>query len=323
MQDLHYTYDPAGNITRIADDALPTLFFANQQVDPVGLYTYDAVYRLIEAQGRESVGQSALQLGLPQATYRDYPYAGLGSQPFDPKAVWNYTERYHYDEGGNFLHMIHQAQNGAWRRDYCYEEHSLIEPGKFSNRLSATVLHPNGNQPLEETYTHDAHGNMTKMPHLSLMRWDYQDQLQATAQQIVNNGGTPEITYYVYDAGGQRTRKVTERQATAGQTPTRKKERIYVGAFEIYREYQKDGETVELERETLHIMDDEQRIAWWRLARRATTARRRSSSAISSVTISGRPVWSWMTPGRSFPTRSITPTAARCIRRGGVRRRWA
>jgi hypothetical protein len=219
--------------------------------------------------------------------------------------------------------MIYQAQNGAWRRDYCYEEHSLIEPGKFSNRLSATVLHPNGNQPLEETYTHDAHGNMTKMPHLSLMRWDYQDQLQATAQQIVNNGGTPEITYYVYDAGGQRTRKVTERQATAGQTPTRKKERIYVGAFEIYREYQKDGETVELERETLHIMDDEQRIAWWRLARRATTARRRSSSAISSVTISGRPVWSWMTPGRSFPTRSITPTAARCIRRGGVRRRWA
>ena len=110
VQDLHYTYDPAGNITRIADDALPTLFFANQQVDPVGLYTYDAVYRLIEAQGRESIGQSALQLGLPQTTYRDYPYAGLGSQPFDPKAVRNYTERYEYDEVGNFLHLIHQAQ---------------------------------------------------------------------------------------------------------------------------------------------------------------------------------------------------------------------
>ncbi|MGH8491098.1 MAG: RHS repeat domain-containing protein [Gammaproteobacteria bacterium] len=116
VQDLNYTYDPAGNITRIADNALPTLFFANQQVDPVGLYTYDAVYRLIEAQGRESIGQSALQLGLPQATYRDYPYAGLGSQPFDPKAARNYTEQYHYDEVGNFLHMIHQAQNGAWRR---------------------------------------------------------------------------------------------------------------------------------------------------------------------------------------------------------------
>ena len=34
VQDLHYTYDPAGNITHIADDALPTLFFANQQRGP-------------------------------------------------------------------------------------------------------------------------------------------------------------------------------------------------------------------------------------------------------------------------------------------------
>ena len=186
VQDLHYTYDPAGNITRIADDALPTLFFANQQVDPVSLYTYDAVYRLIEAQGRESIGQTALQLGLPQATYRDYPYAGLGSQPFDPKAVRKYIEQYDYDGVGNFQHMIHQAQSGAWQRDYCYEENSLIEPGKCSNRLSATVLHPNGSQPLEEIYTHDAHGNMTAMPHLSLMQWDFKDQLQATARQVVN-----------------------------------------------------------------------------------------------------------------------------------------
>lgn len=261
VQDLNYTYDPAGNITRIADDALPTLFFANQSVDPVGLYTYDAVYRLIEAQGRESIGQSALQLGLPQATYRDYPYAGLGSQPFDPKAVRHYTERCDYDEVGNFLHMIHQAQNGAWQRDYRYEENSLLEPGKFSNRLSATVLHPNGNQPLEETYTHDAHGNMTKMPHLPLMEWDYSDQLQATSKQVITNGGTPEITYYVYDAAGQRVRKVTERQATPGETPTRMKERIYLGGFEVYREYESDGDTVKLERETLHIMDDQQRIA--------------------------------------------------------------
>jgi len=38
VQDLHYTYDPAGNITRIADDALPTLFFANQPVTRWVLY---------------------------------------------------------------------------------------------------------------------------------------------------------------------------------------------------------------------------------------------------------------------------------------------
>jgi RHS repeat-associated protein len=54
---------------------------------------------------------------------------------------------------------------------------------------------------------------------------------------------------------------VTERQAAAGQTPKRMKERIYLGGFEIYREYENDGDTVTLERETLHIMDDKQRIA--------------------------------------------------------------
>ena len=84
--------------------------------------------------------------------------------------------------------------------------------------------------------------------------------MQATARQVVNSG-TPETTYYVYDAGGQRVRKVTERQAAAGATPTRMKERIYLGGFEIYREYDTDGSTVSLERETLHVMDGQQRIA--------------------------------------------------------------
>ncbi len=34
-----------------------------------------------------------------------------------------------------------------------------------------------------------------------------------------------------------------------------------MSSFEIYREYNGDGETVVLERETLHVMDDEQRVA--------------------------------------------------------------
>jgi RHS repeat-associated protein len=84
--------------------------------------------------------------------------------------------------------------------------------------------------------------------------------LQATARQVENEG-TPATTYYVYDAAGQRVRKVTEHQAAAGQTPTLMKERIYLGGFEIYREYGNDSDTVKLERETLHIMDDKQRVA--------------------------------------------------------------
>ena len=101
---------------------------------------------------------------------------------------------------------------------------------------------------------------MASMPHLPVMAWDFTERLQASSGQMVN-AGTPETTYYVYDAAGQRVRKVTERQAAEGETPTRKNERIYLGGFEIYREYGADGATVTLERETLHIMDDKQRIA--------------------------------------------------------------
>ena len=48
------------------------------------------------------------------------------------------------------------------------------------------------------------------MPHLPLMVWGHADQLRASARQVRNDGGTPETTWYVYDAGGQRVRKVTD-----------------------------------------------------------------------------------------------------------------
>ena len=58
LQDLAYTYDPAGNITHIQDDAQQTVFFANTVVEPHADYTYDALYQLIAATGREHIGQT-------------------------------------------------------------------------------------------------------------------------------------------------------------------------------------------------------------------------------------------------------------------------
>jgi RHS repeat-associated protein len=256
LQDLFYTYDPAGNIIAISDEAQQTIYFNGQVVEPHCDYVYDALYRLIDAKGREHVGQ----LEQPETTWNDAFRVHL-QHPHDGQAMRNYTEQYVYDAVGNFEQLMHQAANGNWTRAYTYTEASLIEPGKTNNRLNSTVVHPNGNQPIVEPYAHDAHGNMTSMPHLSKMEWDFKDQLQATSKQVVNNGGTPETTYYVYDATGQRVRKVTQRQAAAGQTPTRMKERLYLGGFEIYREYESDGVTASLKRETLHMTDDQQRIA--------------------------------------------------------------
>src|SRR5262249_58110824 len=64
-----------------------------------------------------------------------------------------------------------------------------------------------------------------------------------------------ERGWYVYDAAGQRVRKVTERASNGGP----REERIYLGGFEIYRSH--SGTNAGLVRKTVHIMDDKQRIA--------------------------------------------------------------
>ena len=253
IQDLHYTYDPTGNITQIADHALRTVFHHNHKVDPVCRNTYDPLYRLIEATGRENSRQSAFAVNPPHADYRDYPYVGAADLR-DPEALQNYAERYEYDSVGNVLRTTHRANNGDWTRRYAYDERSLIEPGRVSNRLSRTYLH-SSDHPVAEPYLYDAHGNITQMPHLPVMRWDFMDRLASSSRQVVEDG-TPETTFYVYDAVGQRARKVTERQ-----NGTRKNERLYITGYEIFREFDAGGVRTALERETLHVMDDQQRIA--------------------------------------------------------------
>jgi RHS repeat-associated protein len=269
IQNLHYTYDPAGNITNIRDDAQQTIFFQNQRVEPSTDYTYDATFRLIEATGREHLGQTGGVRNAPTASDAwNFFHTGL-PHPGDGNAMGNYIEEYNYDQLGNFINVIHRAiepihrtSTGSWQRSYDYQEDSLLEPGGAikSNRLTSTTVGTNGSAGAE-SYRYDEHGNMTRMPHLVAMEWDDKDQLHVTQRQVRDDGGAGERTYYAYDSSGQRTRKVTENSANPGVTPTRKEERIYLGGFEIYRSYNGTAANVQLERETLHIMDDQQRIA--------------------------------------------------------------
>ena len=235
LQDLNYTYDPVGNITELRDNAQKTIFYDNARVEPVNSYEYDALYRLICAEGREHAGQNANA----QPDHHNPPIINT-PHPNDAQAMRNYTEDYGYDEVGNILCMDHNFANGGWKRNYQYED--------VSNRLESTSLpgdDPEG--PYGAKYGYDAHGNMTGMPHLQEMCWDFKDQM---CQVNLDGGGT---AYYIYDAGGQRARKVHEHNGSTVE------ERIYLGGYEIYRKHNGTGLT--LERETLHIMDDQQRIA--------------------------------------------------------------
>jgi len=271
VQNLHYVYDPAGNITHIQDDAQQSIYFRNKRVDPSNDYVYDAIYRLIQATGREHLGQGGAAVA---HSHNDAGRVGIVSAdaagrfaPGDGNAMGAYVERYVYDAVGNLLQMQHRGRdpaNAGWTRAYDYAEPSLVEDGnggsllKTSNRLSSTTLTPSGNSPQPETYLHDAHGNMLRMPHLGgglpgpNIGWDYKDHLCRTDQ---GGGGA---AFYVHDASGQRMRKVWEK------APGLTEERIYLGGgFEIFRRHTGPigANTATLERETLHVMDDRQRVA--------------------------------------------------------------
>lgn len=145
VQDLSYVHDPVGNITRITDAALRTVF-NGQAVQPARDYGYDATYRLTEASGREHIGQSGFVSDLARRKCRDLPFVG-SAQLSDPQALRNYVERYAHDAAGNLVRMSHMAQGGTWTRSYAYGEASGLRSGETGDRLGATSLDARGPGP--------------------------------------------------------------------------------------------------------------------------------------------------------------------------------
>ncbi|HEX2744415.1 MAG TPA: SpvB/TcaC N-terminal domain-containing protein [Streptosporangiaceae bacterium] len=240
LQQWSYSYDPVGNITRIADAAQSTVFFANQLVAPVADYTYDAIYRLTVARGREHLGQAPdAPTGSDDTPFRS-PVL-----PSDAAAMRNYTEYYTYDPVGNISSVRHVAAGGGWTRTYTYDEPN---PVPANNRLTSTHVGS-----LTEPYGYDPHGNMTAMFGLPVLAWDFKDQLQATSKS--SGSGPQPATWYRYDPSGKRVRKISFSAAGIPQS-----ERIYFGNYEIYRSYDNAG-NLALERQTVIVPDGAKHLA--------------------------------------------------------------
>ncbi|MGH9138578.1 MAG: RHS repeat domain-containing protein, partial [Acidimicrobiales bacterium] len=243
IQDLRYTYDPMGNVTHLDDACVATVWFANHMVDGLSRFRYDPRYRLVEATGREHVAQAGPG---PADNWSDDAF-GHGVGPNDALAWRTYTEHYSFDPVGNLTTTVHQAGAGSWTREYTY--------APDSDRLASTEV---GGTVFAYQH-HPAHGHITAMPHLPTMRWGFRDELQAVARQVVVNG-TPETTWYVYDADGRRVRKVTDRAAAGGAEPVPRADRVYLDGVEIA--FDRDGAgNATLERRTFHVMDGVARVA--------------------------------------------------------------
>ncbi|MEP0367429.1 MAG: RHS repeat-associated core domain-containing protein [Cyclobacteriaceae bacterium] len=194
-------------------------------------YEYDALYRLLNATGRQMVGL---------ATPSNSDVAIQTLTDATATALELYTQSYQYDEMGNILQMAHTANSGNWNKYYHYNDPT----NPTNNYLLGTS---NSATPaVTNHYTYDAHGNMEAMPHLTSMEWDYSDRLQSA-----DLGGGGDV-YYTYDASGNRVRKVIENGNIT-------EERIYLGDYEVYRKTA--NSTLDTERETLHISDNTGRIA--------------------------------------------------------------
>lgn len=239
LQDLHYVHDPVGNLTQIRDDAQQTHYFHNAVVRPESRFEYDAIYQLIRASGREHAALVNNAIG----SHADLDFVPGLPHLNDAAAVRTYTEEYDYDLLGNIRQVRHQAgAAGSWTRQYQYgyEADGAIR----TNRLVAARLPGDPEAgPFTGTYAYDHYGNMTRMPHLASMAWNFMDQLR---QADLGGGG---MAYYVYGVGGQRIRKVIER---AGNS---KLEWIYLGAVMIHRRRRRDSNALRLERVTVHISD--------------------------------------------------------------------
>lgn len=237
VQNLRYVYDAVGNITHIRDDAQQTIYFKNQVVEPSCEYTYDAIYRLIEATGREQAGVTES----PRIPEDRWP---LRTIPTDD-TLRRYIQHYIYDKVGNFVEMQHVAGSGSWTRYYttALDSNRLLRTWEGDASWTANTT----KQKVE--YGYDSHGSMLNLgatPREFNLQWDHRDMIRH-----INLGGGGQV-WYQYASDKQRTRKFIERNGNLTE------ERLYLGGYERYRRIL-NGEVVE-EIESHHLFEGEQRV---------------------------------------------------------------
>ena len=251
-QDLAYTYDPVGNVVRVADaaqqpDRPNPHVLQGLSVSADATFTYDAFYRLTEATGR--VHQALLKYD----DRRDLPDpdAVKGTRHLtlnNGAAVERYTRSYRYDEGGNLVETAHAGSSQNWtQRNWVSSSSNRSLPAETADGIAVTD--PEGH--------FDAAGHCVRLPHLHALDWNARGRLARAVFIDRSAAGDPDdAEYYTYDGGGQRRRKVTEKLANGQVEVT---EKLYLDGCEIKRV--RRGSTLILERHTADVGDGTNRVA--------------------------------------------------------------
>lgn len=242
LQDITYTYDPMGNPTRIEDATYRTVVTNNRVVSPRQDYTYDALYRLIRAEGREHAGLRGRNYrthGLP-----DYAQAlTVPPNQNDMQALQPYVRQFTYDASGNLTQIKHDCDRNPFVRTIAIAEqsnHAIVEerPG------------------VDPSTFYDASGNLTRMLHLDSMTWNYENQLMEAVVVNRPNDNNDDAEYYTYDGAGHRLLKVSMRMVNGRMN---REETLYLGDYEVHRTYVGDRQVEE--RIDLALVVDGERVA--------------------------------------------------------------
>src|SRR5258708_23841418 len=254
LQEFAYEYDLVGNILAITDRTLGSGTLNNPDTgqirDPVlkellavgnaliRHFTYDPVYRLISATGRE---YEVVPAATPPPPWDDTIH------PIDLIKARPYTETYQYDAVGNMMLWKHtQIDSGR---------HASTSSRKFAlasgnNQLSKITV--GSSAPIVYQYQYDASGNLIQENTERHFEWDHSDRLRVFRNQT---DGAEPTTYaqYAYNSSGNRVLKIVRKPG--GQVEVT----VYIdGVFE-YQRLEKSTQT--WENNSLHVMDNQKRIA--------------------------------------------------------------
>jgi RHS repeat-associated protein len=238
-QDEGFNYDLVGNILKIlerkTDCGITGSTLGSDALDRD--FTYDPLYRLKSATGRESDTQNQ----------NDYLYADA-PPPGSPNAdnVRAYTRKYSYDKIGNVLQMKQLGSNG-FTRDFVYNTN--VNTLKQINTGSAVKI---------QDFKYDAVGNQITAGDNRYYEWTAGNGLFTYKNQV--GASDPTIfAQYQYDASGNRVSKMVR---TGTDVAPVYEWSIYIdGVFEYHK---LDDGTV-YEKNYVHIMDDKSRICMVRI----------------------------------------------------------
>ncbi|MCT1589426.1 RHS repeat protein, partial [Morganella morganii] len=208
FQDLRYEYDPVGNVLCVTNDAEETRFWHNQKVVPENRYTYDTLYQLVSATGREMANAGQQSCSLPDIS------------PFNKADCTNYTRNYIYDRAGNMTQIRHSAP--ATNNNYTTD----ITVSQRSNRA---VLKTLADTPEKAEALFTPGGQQTQLQPGQTLSWTTRGELKQVTP-VVRNGAAGDRESYRYDAGSQRILK-TAVQKTGNSTQTQQV--IYLPGLEL------------------------------------------------------------------------------------------